>query len=182
MHKSMPQRYHFPARDRAEEIPGRILRLARRAKTLTKAELTRELYQCAAAAQEHVLGMSTRLTAQERIAERHQWEVDDARREGVRGFAAALFCEGDVFDPNGYFVYLLWGSNPDTPLYVGRSTNVFARVGAHMNNRRRRGSVRGVQFLRCANATVMAELEWTLILKFQPPWNVLGIVGRLTAG
>lgn len=182
MHKSMPARYHFPARDRAEEIPGRILRLARRVRTLTKAEMERELYRCAAAAQEHVLGMSKRLTIQERIAERHEWELDDARRDGIRGFASAAFCDGDVFDPNGHFVYLLWGNNPNTPLYVGRSTNVFSRVGTHMDNPRRRRSIQGVQFIRCRNADTMVNLEWTLILKFQPPWNIQGIVGRRAAG
>lgn len=181
MHKSMPPRYHFPARDRAEEIPGLILRLARRAKSLTKDELTHELYRCAAAAQEHVLGMSKRLTIQERIAERHEWELDDARRESVRGFVAAAFCDGDVFDPNGYFVYLLWGRNPDTPLYVGRSTNVFRRVGDHMGNPQRRTSIRNVQFLRCRNEDAMIRLEWTLILKFKPPWNIQGVEGRRAA-
>lgn len=175
MRKSMPPRYHFPARDRAEEIPSWIRRIGRNLRKWPEERLIRELYQCAAAAQEHVLGMSARLNVHERLTERHQWELDDARRDAIRGFASAAFCDGDVFDPNGYFVYLLWGVSANRPLYVGRSTNVFARVGSHMGNGRRRPSIKNVQFLRCRNAATMVELEYALILKFNPPWNIIGV-------
>lgn len=173
MTKSIPPRYHFPARDRAEEIPGRILRLARRAMTLSKAELTRELYSCAAAAQEHVLGMSTRLTIQERIAERHEYELDDAKREGAQGFVSEAV--GDSFDPHGNFVYLLWGTNPSTPLYVGQSTNLFSRIGNHFSNPQKRQCIKSVQFIRCRSVAIMNGLEARLIYQYSPPWNVRGI-------
>lgn len=177
-----PNRYHFPARDRAEELPSRIRQIARNVPRMRKEDLARELYRCAAAAQEHVLGMSTRLTIQERLAEKHEYALDDARREAMRGFASATFCDGDVFNPNGFFVYLLWGANPERPLYVGQSTNVFSRVGTHMDNPRRRPSIRDVQFIRCHNAVTMMELESALILKFDPPWNIKGVPSWRAAG
>lgn len=175
-----PSRYHFPARDRAEEIPGRIRRLAKSVTKMSKAEIARELYRCASAAQEHVLGMSARLTVQEGIAERHQYDIANAQREAVRGLVAETV--GEVFNPNGYFVYLLWGVNPGAPLYVGQSANVFGRIGSHLGNPERRPYVKSVQLIRCPNEAKMMELESRLIHKYSPSWNIKGVDKSRTTG
>lgn len=75
-----------------------------------------------------------------------------------------------MFDPRGYFVYLLWDGDV-TPLYVGQSKNVLARLGNHMGDREKRARVRRVQLVRCDSKQQMDGVERRLIRFFQPPLN-----------
>lgn len=79
-----------------------------------------------------------------------------------------------AFDPHGWFVYFLWGDD-ERPLYIGRSSNVLARLGAHLSHPEKRPAVRGVSMRRCDTEQVMIDLEEALIRRYRPPWNTLGI-------
>jgi hypothetical protein len=83
--------------------------------------------------------------------------------------------EIEFFDPTGFFVYLLWGEDPETPLYVGKSTNILGRLGFHMNTAKRDPTQR-IQLVRCATAQDMDDTEARLIGHYRPPLNVMGIV------
>ncbi|MCW2652032.1 MAG: Excinuclease subunit-like protein [Mycobacterium sp.] len=76
------------------------------------------------------------------------------------------------FDPRGYFVYLLWGDDPDTPIYVGQSRNILSRLGSHMKDEKKRDMTRRLQLIRCPDETTMDNMERVLIRKHQPPLNV----------
>lgn len=76
----------------------------------------------------------------------------------------------EAFDPTGYFVYLIWGDDPETPLYVGKSTNILARLGAHMTSDKR-PVTRQIQLFRCDDSDVMEITEARLIRHFRPPLN-----------
>jgi predicted GIY-YIG superfamily endonuclease len=81
---------------------------------------------------------------------------------------------GDSFDPHGYYVYLLWGDDSDTPLYIGQSRNVLGRLGDHMRNAERRYLVRSVQLIKCSGERTMKRTEAALIREYGPPMNVVG--------
>lgn len=76
-----------------------------------------------------------------------------------------------AFDPRGYFVYLLWGDDPDTPIYVGQSRNVLSRLAAHMRDNTKREMMRRLQLIRCPDQQTMDSTERVLIRKYQPPLN-----------
>lgn len=82
---------------------------------------------------------------------------------------------GDAFDPHGFYVYLLWGEDPDTPLYIGLSRNVLGRLGAHMNNADRRDQIRSVQLIKCSGESTMKRTEAALIREYRPPLNTIGV-------
>jgi len=96
--------------------------------------------------------------------------------EGELGPQAAIDAGG--FNPNGHFVYLLWGTSDDRPLYIGRSSNVLARLGSHMNNPARRHRIARVTLIRCFSAEVAAETEAHLIDVYQCELNMLDGSGR----
>lgn len=81
----------------------------------------------------------------------------------------------DELDPHGYYVYCLWGDDPDRPLYVGQSSNILARLGSHLSNRSRRAAVRRISLTRCKTHTRMCKTEMQLIDLYQPPLNVVGV-------
>jgi hypothetical protein len=91
------------------------------------------------------------------------------RGTDLPGILAAPIHDGESFDPAGFFVYLLWGDDPQTPIYVGESGNVFARIGAHM--REKSDAIRRVQLFRCETVDVMHDTEARLIKHFAPPLN-----------
>lgn len=78
------------------------------------------------------------------------------------------------FNPQGFFVYLLWPARMDKPFYIGQSINVLARVGAHMANPDRRHRVERVTLVRCHDEQTMLETEARLIQFYEPELNVLG--------
>lgn len=81
----------------------------------------------------------------------------------------------DELDPHGFYVYLLWGTDRERPLYVGETTNLFARLGTHMSDRTKRRQVERITVLKCRSHTVMNSTEWSLIRLYQPPMNSIGI-------
>ncbi len=96
--------------------------------------------------------------------------------EGLAGIAAEGIPGG--IDPHGWFVYLLWEYKGDAaPLYVGKSTNLFSRLGAHMTDRAKRYRVRWVTLLRCTSERRMNEAEERLIGRYRPELNIAGISG-----
>jgi predicted GIY-YIG superfamily endonuclease len=83
---------------------------------------------------------------------------------------------GDAFDPHGYYVYLLWGDDDETPLYIGQSRNVLGRLGSHMTNNDRRNLVKSVQLIKCSGKRTMDRTEAALIREYKPPMNVKGVL------
>jgi predicted GIY-YIG superfamily endonuclease len=86
---------------------------------------------------------------------------------------------GDAFDPHGFYVYLLWGADDETPLYIGQSRNILSRLGSHMANNDRRYAVKSVQVIKCSGEATMKRTEAALIREYNPPLNVAGCVARL---
>jgi hypothetical protein len=95
---------------------------------------------------------------------------------GQLGEAAAL--EVDSVNPNGHFVYILWGTSDDKPLYVGRSSNVLARLGNHMVNPQRRQCIARVSLVRCLDRTTATQVEAQLIDFYQCELNKLDGMGH----
>ena len=106
------------------------------------------------------------------LAERLTRSIEDSKCEAAAEIVTAAI--DDSFDPTGCFVYILWGDDPDTPVYVGSSGNVLNRTGSHMGDRRKRDQVRRIQFLRCQDAETMVETELRLIRHYRPTLNIAG--------
>lgn len=100
----------------------------------------------------------------------YQMMCDRQATASVQGIAARTFGEG--FDPEGFYVYLLWGTEPDKPLYVGLSTNILSRLGAHLTNPERRDHIIRVGLIQCDDEHAMRETERRLIAGYKPPWNI----------
>jgi hypothetical protein len=79
--------------------------------------------------------------------------------------------EVDGFNPNGFFVYMLWDRSETHPIYVGATRNVMSRVGDHLRNPERRHRIGRVTLVRCASATAMEATEADLIDHYQPEFN-----------
>ena len=82
---------------------------------------------------------------------------------------------GDSFDPHGYYVYLLWGDDDETPLYIGQSRNVLSRLGTHMQTPDKRSVVTSVQLIKCSGHSTMCRTEAALIREYKPPMNTVGV-------
>lgn len=78
----------------------------------------------------------------------------------------------DHLNPQGSFVYLLWGASEDKPVYVGMSTNVLSRLGSHMNNETKRQRVTKVTLIRCYSIEDARALELRLIRFYNPELNI----------
>lgn len=146
----------FP--DRADEILAELVAEVRRLATDTTDRIV-EASAAAARFQDHA-------ETEARRARRH---IEQALEGVIR---APLT---DELDPHGFYVYLLWGSDRERPLYVGETTNLFARLGTHMSGRAKRRQVERITVLRCASQAVMDSTEWSLIRLHQPPMNSMGI-------
>lgn len=120
-----------------------------------------------------ISGAAARLAKHEREWETRYFKAEAQYRDDLGELAAAAI--SDAFDPNGFFVYILWGEDESKPLYVGQSTNILARLGNHMQNNDRRHLVRKVRVIRCRSERHMDDTECRLIAKFQPTLNVTGI-------
>ena len=79
------------------------------------------------------------------------------------------------FDPRGFFVYFLWGSDSARPLYVGKSKNLLTRLGQHMGNPLRAPYVERVTFIKYDSAHEMDDAERVYISGCNPLWNVVGV-------
>ena len=82
---------------------------------------------------------------------------------------------GEFFDPQGFFVYILWGNDPDTPVYVGKSANILSRLGTHMADRKKHRLVERVQLISCRTESAMSRTEELLIRRYRPQLNVAGV-------
>lgn len=81
----------------------------------------------------------------------------------------------DGINPRGWYVYILWpGKDAEKPLYVGRSSNIFARLGSHMNDPQKRYDTWWVSIIECNGETDMCETEGRLIGHYRPRLNVVG--------
>lgn len=98
------------------------------------------------------------------------------RRQRLRHTVSARI--GDAFDPHGFYVYILWGDDPDTPLYIGQSRNVLGRLGSHMQAADRRHDIRTIQLLKCSGKRTMDRTEAALIREYRPPLNTVHTGGR----
>jgi hypothetical protein len=58
--------------------------------------------------------------------------------------AELLAADGDGMDPSGFCIYLLWEVQGDaTPVYVGSSGNILARLGDHLDYKGKRARSAG---------------------------------------
>lgn len=113
------------------------------------------------------------VAASEHQANRALARAERQLAEGLAGIATEVI--GESFDPHGCFVYLLWGRDDQKPLYVGKSTNVLARLGTHMSTPEKRAKTTRTMLIRCASEQQMDATERRLIAKYQPPMNTQGI-------
>jgi len=86
--------------------------------------------------------------------------------------------EVDGFNPNGFFVYMLWDRTEDQPIYIGASRNILARLGNHLVNPDRRHRVGRVTLVRCWSRVAMAATENKLIDFYRPELNLFDGNGR----
>lgn len=95
---------------------------------------------------------------------------------GLEGMASVR--GGSFLDqPQGFFVYCLWGDDTTSPLYVGQSGNLLARLGHHFGDRTKCSTIRRVTLIRCATKQLMDSTETRLIKRHNPPWNSIGVIG-----
>lgn len=82
-----------------------------------------------------------------------------------------------AISPWGNFVYFLFGAAPRVPIYIGQSTNVFARIGAHVNGISRGGRLPDphelidIALMRFETEDDMALAERLMINHFTPKYN-----------
>lgn len=100
--------------------------------------------------------------------------LDVLATAATSGRIAPSVLDSASFDPSGYFVYLLWGDDPDSPLYVGQSTNILSRLGTHMGDAQKRRLVRRVELIQCDDRLAMDAMEAALIREHCPVLNVMG--------
>jgi hypothetical protein len=106
-------------------------------------------------------------------------------RDDLAGLAVASL-EQAFAAPKGFYVYCLWGEDPERPLYVGKSANVFNRLSQHaagrgtgnglvwsINSRGHgtRTQVTRVTLLKCETREIMEHVEVELIARLRPDHN-----------
>lgn len=127
-------------------------------------------------AAEHINGLIERLEYKESVASYHDEKMQEGARVALNEAARrqALVDHGPVeyIEPHGFHVYVLWSDG--TPVYVGQSSNLFARLGAHMGDREKRGVTTKVQIIRCPDREAALALESELILQYRPRLNITG--------
>jgi hypothetical protein len=119
-------------------------------------------------------GNADRFKSQAEAAVRESRVQNELRRIG---FSTLTMTREGGFDPRGYFVYCLWGTERDRPMYVGMSTNILGRLGSHVQNPDRRYGIERVTLLRCDSRKAALDTEARLIAEYQPTWNVAGVIG-----
>ncbi|HYB39177.1 MAG TPA: hypothetical protein VEF72_27945 [Mycobacterium sp.] len=73
-------------------------------------------------------------------------------------------------------------ADPDTPLYVGESTNILARLGSHAGDRQKRYLIERVQLIRCEDEYTMHATEGRLIGHYRPLFNQQGLSAQTIEG
>lgn len=112
-----------------------------------------------------------RWIAKEEAAERRAEKEAKLRQAFARNVVESVDSKGH-FDPHGWFVYLLWGADTESPIYVGQSRNILSRLGSHLQDSAKRKMVKRVQLIRCKSAGDMDRLELQLIREYRPRLNV----------
>lgn len=89
---------------------------------------------------------------------------------------ASLTSDGWLDQPllGGFQIYVLFDA-ADAPLYIGQSTNVFARLGEHLRHPAKRAQVTRIAVRECASKADMDETEQRLIAAHCPPWNTASL-------
>jgi hypothetical protein len=112
-------------------------------------------------------------------AERAVWfaekEALTARHKRAVGDLVAISgCsqEGPLEDPHGFYVYFLWDHN-DRIVYIGRSGNIFRRLGEHVLARG--VGIWRITVVQCPDEGTMCRLEGAAIAEHQPEWNIVGV-------
>lgn len=100
--------------------------------------------------------------------------LEQANRQRDLEYSKLKLKATDRFDPHGHFVYLLWGDDLKTPVYVGRTSNLFARPGKHLNDHRKKDEIKSISVIRCESEGESVVVEAELIRKHQPKLNVVG--------
>lgn len=107
-------------------------------------------------------------------AERRLRRTREAVASEFAGMNASDLSKG--IDPRGFYVYLLWGEDPERPIYVGQSTNLLSRLGQHMTDAAKRDMTRRVTVVRCEDRAEMDRTEDRLIQCYQPVLNIRGVI------
>lgn len=112
--------------------------------------------------------------------ERREWERErnDLHRARLRvevdaAQQAATSSVSPLDEPDGFYVYFLWAADGKL-MYVGKSTNIFVRLGAHLGDPMRRRRVRRVTVKRYPTEAAMERAESRAIGTLHPEWNVVG--------
>lgn len=74
--------------------------------------------------------------------------------------------------PRGFYIYFLIGPG-DEIFYVGQSTNLYQRLGAHMSQLAKFAIIDRIEFAECATKFEMDEMERILIGALRPQWNTV---------
>ncbi|MGH3644371.1 MAG: hypothetical protein ACRDUX_35735 [Mycobacterium sp.] len=134
-------------------------------------ELRRELRSQSIRVEFCIAALLDRLECSERAVRKQSDLVAKTQQSAAASIVAASI--GESFDPRGCFVYILWGDDPERPVYVGKSTNVLSRLGSHMQPSSAKGGlVRRVQLMRCRDRPTMDRTEVRLIHQYRPLLNV----------
>lgn len=120
----------------------------------------------------HAVGAASQLE----IKESAQQKADARATRSVHRLMSVDLDAG--FNPHGFFVYVLWGADDVTPLYVGQSKNVLGRLGSHLESASKREKIERVTLVRCPTAAAMAKTELRMIRHYRPPWNRYGLETR----
>lgn len=146
------------------------------------AELREELKLLAVHIDLAVGDLLKRMDALEAARENRLEQIERAKRSALVAKVETTAI-GEFFDPEGYFVYILWGDDEQHPVYVGKSTNILSRLGAHLGNRSKRRATRRIQLIRCTSQHAMDKTEALLIVHYRPQLNIVGngasLVGSL---
>lgn len=118
----------------------------------------------------HLRGLTDKI---DQLASRLEGRQERDRRTRLRHTVSSRI--GDAFDPHGYYVYLLWGDDLETPLYIGQSRNILGRLGSHLNDNGKRWQIKSVQLIKCNGKPTMDRTEAALIREYKPPMNTVGV-------
>jgi hypothetical protein len=129
--------------------------------------------QLAAGFSRQLADAHARALAAEEDADRHIRRAEALAEHALAGLV--IEGAGERFRPHGFFVYLLWGHDDGTPIYVGKSANILNRLGTHMVDPSRRHRIRAVTLIRCKDELTMDRTEDRLIRRYRPELNTAGV-------
>jgi hypothetical protein len=135
-------------------------------------ELKQEIHAMAVTVGETVGRLLERLEAQQRSLQEMLRITHRNEERAGQDMASVLSTGiGESFEPHGCFVYILWGDDPERPVYVGKSTNILTRLGSHMGEATKRRLTTRIELLRCNGTPVMDRTEIRLIRQYRPLLN-----------